>query len=84
MKAGDSAVRGARRDDGWDEAVLVWNGTVARIAEPDLELPSRVANGRRELRDSVVNEERRSPEPAPGESRRSDRQSRQPHRLRAT
>lgn len=40
MKVGDlAAVPGRRRDEGWDETVFVWNGTVARIAvavlEPD-------------------------------------------------
>jgi hypothetical protein len=32
MKASaDDAPPGGRRDDGWDETVLVWNGVVARI-----------------------------------------------------
>jgi hypothetical protein len=38
VKVGDRcAVPGRRRDEGWDEAVFVWNGTVARIAVADLE-----------------------------------------------
>ena len=41
MKASaDDTALGHRRDDGWDESVLVWNATVARIpahaALPDL------------------------------------------------
>jgi hypothetical protein len=32
MKASvDDAPTGRRSDEGWDETVLVWNGTVARI-----------------------------------------------------
>jgi hypothetical protein len=38
VKAGDNdAVQRWRRDEGWDETILVWNGTVARIAVADLE-----------------------------------------------
>jgi hypothetical protein len=31
------ALPGRRRDEGWDETVFVWNGTVARVAVADLE-----------------------------------------------
>jgi hypothetical protein len=38
VKVGDrDAVPGRRRDEGWNENVFVWNGTVARIAVADLE-----------------------------------------------
>jgi hypothetical protein len=38
-KSTDGGGPGTRHDEGWDESVLVWNATVARIqaraAEPD-------------------------------------------------
>ena len=35
MRAGsDEAPPGEGRDEGWDETVLVWNATVARITGP--------------------------------------------------
>lgn len=35
MKASaDDAPPGNGRDEGWDETVIVWNGTVARIPPP--------------------------------------------------
>ena len=38
MKTGDdNASPVSRGDEGWDETVLVWNGTVARIPASDFE-----------------------------------------------
>ena len=38
MKAGAGDAPPAKgRDEGWDETVLVWNGTVARIPAPAAE-----------------------------------------------
>ncbi len=34
MKASDDAPRERGSDEGWDETVLVWNATVARIPAP--------------------------------------------------
>lgn len=33
----DDAPAGEGKDDGWDETVLVWNATVARIRAPAVE-----------------------------------------------
>ena len=34
MKASADDTENEARDEGWDEAVLVWNATVARISAP--------------------------------------------------
>jgi len=49
MKAsGDDAQPAGERDEGWDETVLVWNATVARIRAPAVQPDSaRGVGGRK-------------------------------------
>jgi hypothetical protein len=47
MKEGaEEARRGKERDEGWDETVLVWNATVAKIPVPPIRPDPRRPRGR--------------------------------------
>jgi hypothetical protein len=65
MKAGaDDTPPGEERDEGWDETVLVWNATVARIPAPGAPRDRGGAEGEASERDGPAQEPaRRSASP---------------------
>jgi hypothetical protein len=73
VKVGDDldAVPGRRRDEGWDETVFVWNGTVARIAVADLEPDSAGDVAGVEVKPRLILDrdvDRNAPTPCPSRS----------------